>query len=87
MPDHTACLAEWYPHCGIQHYRWWAGCIVITLYRDGKTVFSIQRPTVNGVHTIDVPSITEQFNDATMTMMGSTELHTEFKVYTIGQFK
>ena len=53
------------------------GCIVITLYRDGKTVFSIQRPTVNGVHTIDVPSITEQFNDATMTqtMMGSTELH------------
>ena len=60
------------------------GCKVIRLYRDGEPVFSIQRPTVNGVHTIDVHSITEQFNNATMTLQGRYDFvllnSTEFKV-------
>ena len=67
------------------------GCNVITLFRDGEVVTYSQRPTVNGVHTIDVPSITEQFNNATMTLQGRYDFvllnSTEFKVYTVGEFK
>ena len=41
------------------------GCEVIRLFCDGEVVFTIQRPTIDGVVTIDVvPPITEKFNNA-----------------------
>ena len=66
------------------------GCKVISPFRDGKSVIFSQT-LVNGVHTINVPSITEQFNNATMTLQGRDNHNllnsTEFKVYTVGEFK
>ena len=68
------------------------GCRVISPFRNGEPVI-LSQTLVNGVHTINVPSITEQFNNATMTLrgIGGIDLHvlnsTEFKVYTVGQFK
>ena len=67
------------------------GCEVIALYRDGQPVFHTK--TLSGeVYTLHVvPSITEEFNNATMTLQGrhdgeSRVLNsTEFKVYTVGQ--
>ena len=68
------------------------GCKVITLFRDGEEgVFYIPISTINGVHTIDVPSIAERFNNATMTLRGADNdgnllNSTEFKLYTVGEF-
>ena len=65
------------------------GCKLISLFRDGKSVIFSQT-LVNGVHAINVPSITEQFNNATMTLQGRDKHwnllnSTEFKVYTVGE--
>ena len=68
------------------------GCKVITLFRNGEPVFYPPKPPFNGVHTIHVASIDEQFNNATMRLIGGDNNgnllnYTEFKVYTVGEFQ
>ena len=65
------------------------GCEILNLYRNKDWVTFSQRPSNADLHTFDVPSIDERFNNATMTLRatnssGSVLNSTEFKVYTVG---
>ena len=65
-------------------------CHTIVPFRDGDWVNYVPRPSnITDLHIIDVLSIDERFNNATMTLRatdsaGSVLNSTEFKVYTVG---